>query len=122
MPEENETRQFTICDGLMTFNHNASLAVRSRSGTPKAETINRPMVSVPAWVCDKNRDHCRVVMICEYDLKSWRRRVGVEPKHRTRKSRRLMTLRLPPSPNWSQLEPTRKGMSWRNATAHPLFF
>jgi len=34
----------------------------------------------------------------------WRKRVGVEPKHSTPKSRRMMTLRLPPSSNWSQLE------------------
>jgi hypothetical protein len=40
---------------------------------------------------------------------SWRKRVGVEPKHSTPKSRRMMTLRLPPSSNWSQLESTHAG-------------
>jgi hypothetical protein len=37
----------------------------------------------------------------------WRKRVGVEPKHSTPNSRRMMTLQLPPSSNWSQLEPER---------------
>ena len=35
---------------------------------------------------------------------SWRKRVGVEPKISTPKSRRMMVLRLPLSSNWSQLE------------------
>jgi hypothetical protein len=52
----------------MTFSHNASLAVGTRPGTPKAEAIDRPMVSVPAWVRDKNREHYQVVMICECDF------------------------------------------------------
>jgi hypothetical protein len=37
----------------------------------------------------------------------WRKRVGVEPKHSTPNSRRMMTLWLPPSSNWSQLESDR---------------
>jgi len=36
----------------------------------------------------------------------WRKRVGVEPKLSTPNSRRTMTLQLPPSSNWSQLEST----------------
>jgi len=35
---------------------------------------------------------------------SWRKRVGVEPKSSIPKSRRMMTLQLPPCSNWSQLE------------------
>jgi hypothetical protein len=34
----------------------------------------------------------------------WRKRVGVEPKLWTLKSRQMMTLQLPLSSNWSQLE------------------
>jgi hypothetical protein len=34
----------------------------------------------------------------------WRKRVGVELKPSTPNSRRMMTLQLPPSSNWSQLE------------------
>ncbi len=41
----------------------------------------------------------------------WRKRVGVEPKLSTPNSRRMMTLQLPPSLNWSQFG-ARCGYSW----------
>src|SRR5882762_4887382 len=37
----------------------------------------------------------------------WRKRVGVELKHSTPNSRRMMMLQLPPGSNWSQLESER---------------
>ncbi len=37
--------------------------------------------------------------------------MGVEPKLSIPNSRRMMTLRLPPSPNWSQLESRSPGLA-----------
>ena len=46
----------------------------------------------------------------------WRKRVGVEPKYSTPNSRRMMTLQLPPSSNWSQLE-SEPLIVFRNSTS-----
>jgi len=50
----------------------------------------------------------------------WRKRVGIELKRLTPKSRRMMTLQLPPSSNWSQLESGLDSRSLANSSSVPF--
>lgn len=58
MPNENETRPCSTCDGLMRLTRD-SLFAGGQAGMadPKTGIVIWPFGSQPAWVCDKNREH-----------------------------------------------------------------